>query len=85
MFCSMYMTVILIGRYQKNESATSIEYKQFSKTDGEYPTFSLCLKGDGLYRYNATAIYKSYGINPANYEKLLQGQPAFRYDYDPHT
>ena len=79
------MTVILIGRYQDNESATQITYKKYAATDeDQYPTFSICLTGDGLYRYNGSAIYEAYGINPSNYEKMLQGQPAFRYEYD-HT
>ena len=80
---AFYMTVILIGRYQDNESATQITYKKYAATDeDQYPTFSICLNGDGLYRYNGKAIYEAYGINPSNYEKMLQGQPAFRYEYD---
>ena len=78
------MTVILIGRYQENESATQIAYKQYAATDeDQYPTFRICFNGDGLYRYNGSAIYEAYGINPSNYEKMLQGKPAFRYEYDP--
>ena len=79
------MTVILIGRFQDNESATQIAYKRYAATDeDQYPTFSICLNGEGLYRYNGSAIYEAYGLNPSNYEKLLQGKPAFRYEYD-HT
>ena len=79
------MTVILAGRYEDNKSATSISYNQFGDTDrDQYPTFSICLTGDGLYQYNGSAIYEAYGINSANYEKMLLGQPAYRYAYD-HT
>ena len=78
------MTVILIGRYQKNESATAIEYRRYSdRNEDQYPTFSICLIGDGLYRYNGNTIYEAYGINPGNYEGMLQGETAFRYEYDP--
>ena len=74
---ALYMTVILIGRYQDNKSATSISYKQFATTDDDqYPTFSICLNGDGLYRFNGSAIHEAYGTNPANYEKMLLGEPA---------
>ena len=77
------MTVILIGRYDENKSSTSIVYKKFAETDQDpYPTFSICLNGDGLYRYDGRAIYEAYGINSANYEKVLQGQLAFTYEYD---
>ena len=82
---ALYMTVILVGRYEDNKSTTSISYNQFGDTDkDQYPTYSVCLEGDGLYRYNGSATYEAYGINPSNYEKMLQGQPAFRYEYD-HT
>ena len=81
---ALYMTVILIGRYRENISATSIAYKKYAQTkDDHYPTLSICFKGDGLYRYNASAVYEAYGINSANYKMMLQGQPTFRYDYDP--
>lgn len=81
---ALYMTVILIGRYGENRSATSIEYKKYAETkDDQYPTLSICFKGDGLYRYNGSAIHDAYGMNPDNYHRILQGQPAFRYDYEP--
>ena len=80
---ALYMTVILIGRYQGNKSATSIAYKKYTDTDeDQYPTFSICFYGDGLYQYNGSATYEAYGINPANYEKMLKGQPTFGYKYD---
>ena len=82
---ALYMTVILVGRYQHNESATQIAYKQYAATDeDQYPTFSICLNGDGLYRYNGSAIHEAYGITPLSYEKMLRGRPAFQYEYD-HT
>ena len=82
-FMAVYMTVILIGRYEKDKSATSIAYRKYAERDEDrYPTFTICVNGDGLYRYNESAIYRAYGINSANYEKILQGEPAFRYEYD---
>ena len=78
-----YMTVILIGRYQVNSSATSIAYRKYAERDEDkYPTFSLCFRGDGLYQYDGSAVFKAYGINSANYERILDGKPAFRFDYD---
>ena len=77
------MTVILVGRYRKNKNATSIAYKTYAQTiEDIYPTFTLCLKGDGLYHYNGSAIFQAYGLNPRNYEQMLEGKPAFRYHYD---
>ena len=81
---ALYMTVILIGRYEENRSATSIAYKKFGDTDSDqYPTFSICFKGDGLYRFNGSVIYDAYGISPRTYEMMLQGQPVFGYEYNP--
>ena len=76
--------MILVGRFRENRNATTIEYKKFAATDDDrYPTFSICFKGNGLYRYNGSILLRAYGTNVANYEKMLNGQPAFRYDYDP--
>ena len=80
---ALYMTVILIGRYDEDKSSTSIAYKKFAETDqDQYPTFSICLEGESLYQYNGSAVYEAYGISSANYVKMLQGQTAFRYEYN---
>ena len=85
-FCfslALYMTIQLVGRFNEHKSATSIDYKKYTDTsEDKYPAFSMCLKGDNLYRYNESAIFEAYQINPAEYQMLLKGKPAYRFDYD---
>ena len=77
------MTIIIIGRYREDRNASTIAYKVYQHThEDKYPTFTLCLKGDDLYRYNTSAIFEAYEINPREYKLLLQGKPASRYNYD---
>ena len=80
------MTVIMVGRFREDRNATSVAYKKYSETwDDQYPTFSICFRGQGLYRYNESAIFKALRITPMNYKMMLEGRPAFRYDYIPSS
>ena len=77
------MTIIIIGRYREDRNASTIAYRAYQHTpEDKYPTFSLCLKGDDLYRYNTSAIFKAYEMNPREYKLLLQGKPAYIYNYN---
>lgn len=74
----------MIGRFREDISTTSIGYKKYSLTsDDLYPTFSFCLKGDHLYKYNESSIFEAYGIYSNEYEMLLEGKSAYRYEYSP--
>ena len=80
------MTVTMIGRFREDRNSTSVSYKKYDQISGDvYPTFSICFKGNGLYHFNDTAIFEAFGINPGNFEMLLQGQNAFQYIYDPSS
>ena len=80
---ALYMTLKMIGRFREDRNATSIAYQQYDNTlDGQYPSFSVCFRGNGLYKFDASTIFKAYGLHSSDYENLLLGQPAFRYDYN---
>ena len=77
------MTLKNIGRYHEETNATAIIYKKYGHTvDDIYPTFSVCIKGDGLYRFNETAIFAAYGIHLSDYEAMMDGRLGFQYKYD---
>ena len=77
------MTIKLIGRYNDDSSTTSISYKRYADVqENTYPSLSVCLKGDDLYRYNESTIFQAYKINPTEYKLLLAGKPAHRFKYD---
>ena len=83
-FClALYMTIRMIGRLREDRSATLISYRRYGDTiEHKYPDFSVCVKDDHLYRYNGSAIFKAYKINPTEYKMLLEGKPAYRFKYD---
>ena len=68
---ALYMTLKMIGRFREDRSTTSIAYKKHDATlEDQYPTFSLCLKGRDMYKYDQNAIFKAYGIYPVSYTHL---------------
>ena len=78
------MSVMLVGRFLEDKSMTSIAYKQYNdEPEGKYPTFSICFKGTTFYWRNELAIFNEYGIYSYQFEKMLKGKSAFKYEYDP--
>ena len=81
---ALYMAFKFIGRFEQDINATTITYKKYGRTvDDTYPIFSLCFEGDGLFRFNESAIFFAYGIHLSDYKNMLEGKLAFQYDYDP--
>ena len=80
------MTLKNISRFHDDESVTTTTYKKYLDTENDkYPTFSVCFEGDGLYRFNGSAIFNAYGINLRDYEMMVQGEQAFQFEYDPSS
>ena len=78
------MSASFVKRFNENENATSIAYKKYSSTpEDKYPTYSICLKGTQLHWYNDLDIYNAFELRSEQYERMLRGEPAFRYVYDP--
>ena len=81
---ALYMAMKNIGRFHEDKSATVITYKRYGHTvEDIYPSFSVCLEGYGIYRFNESAIFTAYGIHLSDYEMMLEGRQAFQYGYDP--
>ena len=80
------MVVKNIGRFLDDANDTAISYKKYGETsEDKYPSFSICLEGDRIYGFNEGAIFAAYGIHLSDYEMMLEGKQAFRYDYIPST
>ena len=76
------MVVVLVQRFDKNKNATSITYKSYGETSvDKYPTFSICLEGTRMRWYNPTNIFKAFSLSPFQYEEMLKGNDAYRYQY----
>ena len=55
--------------------------KKFDQENGnDYPTFSLCFKGTKFHWYHEWEIFNSYQLNATQYELMLKGKHATRYD-----
>ena len=78
------MTLKNVGRFQEDANETAITYKKFGRTvEDKYPSFSVCFEGNGLYTFNASAIFAAYGLHLRDYEMMMDGESAFQYEYDP--
>ena len=83
---ALYMTLKNIERYQQDTNATTITYKKYGYAVGDtYPSFSVCLEGYGIFRFNESAIFITYGIHLSDYQMMLEGKPAYQYEYDPSS
>ena len=77
------MAVAFVRRFDENENATSITYKPFTKNPPDrYPTFSICFKGSSLHWYQHLKIFDHLELSVEQFERMLKGKTAFRYDYD---
>ena len=80
---AVYMSVILVARFIANQSATLISYQHYHNSpDDIYPTFSICFTGTSFHWYGEMAIFRTYGLTSYEYERMLKGESAFRYEYD---
>ena len=80
---ALYMAAKMIDRFREDANSTSIAYKKYGHTfDDKYPSFSICLEGDHLYRFNETSIFVAYGMLRSDYEMMLNGERAIQYHYD---
>ena len=78
-----YMTLVLTSRYFENRDSTAIAYREYDDTDVDvYPTFTLCFTGTSLRWLNDHHIFDSYNLNATQYELMLKGETARRYEFD---
>ena len=80
---AIYMSVVIVGRYIEDLSKTSITYKHYNeKQEDQYPTYSICFKGNHFYWNNELAIFNEYELHSREYEQMLKGENTFRYEYN---
>ena len=78
------MLVSNVHRYNENANKTTITYGRYSRASNDkYPTFSICFKGAQLNWYHEPSIYDTFGLTYLEYEKMIKGEKAFKYEYDP--
>ena len=79
------MTLTQVMRYLENGDASSITHKQFNRKElDQYPTYSVCLKGNEIYWAEENLMFEKLGITSSQYVDTLQGH-GWRYQYDEAT
>ena len=73
------MTVTQSVGFLENRDSSTISYNHFNQDPSDqYPTFSICLKGEDMYWENEEFLYDTAMVTSAEYVKILQGN-GFRY------
>ena len=82
---SLYWTLLFCIQYGENADANLITMKTFNiESEDKYPTFSFCFSGNEFHWYNGLNIFKSHGLSAMEFEKMLKGQTAIKYERN-HT
>ena len=72
-----YWIALFSAQYGENRDAIFISMKTFNDDpDDQYPTFSLCFKGDRFHWNRDDNIFDSYALNATQYELMLKGEVA---------
>ena len=78
---AIYFTTLFSAQYLENSDEQLINMKKFNEEkDHHYPTFSLCFKGLKFQWYNEHRIFNSYGLNTTQFQFMIKGKTATRYD-----
>ena len=79
---AVYYTTSTICQYYANLDETFIRMKRYNDDplEDKYPTFSICFKGTEFIWYHDYNIFQAYGLNAAQFELMLKGENAIRYE-----
>ena len=78
---SIYYTLLFCIQYGENADSNLTVVKKFNiETKDKYPTFSFCFTGHKVHWINDLSIFKSYGLIPMQFENMIKGQTAIRYE-----
>ena len=80
---AIFWITLFSTQYAENKDTIFVSMKTFN-TDpiDKYPTFTLCFKGDQFHWYHDDKIFKSYSLDPTQYEQMLKGEHATKNVFD---
>ena len=80
-----YMTVTQSVEFLENRDSSIISYHHFNQDPSDqYPTFSICVKGEDIFWENEEFLYDQTGVTSAEYIEILKGN-GFRYEINGTT
>lgn len=80
-----YMTVTQSVEFLENRDSSIISYHHFNQDPSDqYPTFSICVKGEDIFWENEEFLYDQTGVTSAEYIEILKGN-GFRYEINENT
>ena len=83
LFLAIFWITFFSTQYTENRDTILVSMKTFNVDPlDQYPTFSLCFKGDRFHWFNDEEIFKSHNLDPTQYELMLKGEPAFKDVFD---
>ena len=78
---AVYYTALFSTQYSDNSDAQLISIKKFNQgADNKYPTFTFCFRDTKFHWFHDTEIFNAYGLNATQYQRMLQGETAERYE-----
>ena len=82
-FLAIYYITFFSSQFLQNQDTTFISMKTFNEgTDDYYPEFSICFKGSNFHWLYAENVFKSYGINPVQFEVMLKDGQTVRDEFE---
>ena len=85
-FCAIYEVTLWSIEFAENKDQVFISIKSYNHhSDAKYPTFSICFKGSEFHWYRDVNIFNSYDIDLYQYENMLKGNMAYKYELNKST
>ena len=83
---AIYEVTLWSIEYAENKDQVFVSIQTYNHDlAAKYPTFSICFRGTKFHWYRDVNIFNSYGIDPYQYELMLKGETAIKYELNDST
>ena len=80
---AIYEVTLWSIEYAENKDQVFVSIQTYNRhAAAKYPTFSICFRGTEFHWYRDINIFNSYGIDPYQYELMLKGETAIKYEFN---
>ena len=80
---AIYEVTLWSIEYAENKDQVFVSIQTYNHhAAAKYPTFSICFRGTEFHWYRDINIFNSYGIDPYQYELMLKGERAIKYEFN---
>ena len=83
---AIYEVTLWSIEYAENKDQVFVSIQTYNHDlAAKYPTFSICFRGTEFHWYRDVNIFNSFGIDPYQYELMLKGETAIKYELNDST